>query len=361
MNNVSSSNKIRFGLIGCGNIASRHLTALLSISGACIAGVVDRSPEKAKAIGEQYGVPWYTDYATLIQEGVDVICILTPSGAHAEIALKVLEAGKTLVIEKPMTLQLSDANRLLREANMKGVNIFVVHQYRFHPAVQLLHQAIQQGRMGKITLATARIRWCRPESYYRQGGGWRGTWAMDGGVISNQSAHLLDLLQWLIGPVYSVKAWGSKALTEGETENVAIVVFQFENGAMGILEATTCARPYDIESSLSVLGESGSVEVGGLATNQIKVWAFSQATEQDQKILDEYGRPEMGQAKVGHLKFYEAVLRSLCSGSPFVMDGYEARKTVEIISAIYESIETGEEVCLRFKPKFCRLGRTHAS
>lgn len=347
---------MRFVLIGCGKIALQHVAALTQSPSARIVGVADVSPEKAKAVGEPRGIPWYTDYVAMLKEvQCDVVCILTPTGTHAEIAHQLLPFGKPLVIEKPMTLQLAEANSLLKAAGSAGVKIFAVHQYRFHPPVQLMHQAIQQGRLGKIHLATARLRWCRPESYYRQGA-WRATWAMDGGVISNQAVHQLDLLQWLAGPVYSVKAWGSNVRFIGETEDVAVVVLQFEEGTLGVLEATTCVSPYDIESSVSVLGDRGTVEVGGLAANQLKVWAFLEKHESDQKIFEEYGRSEMGQVKVGHLRFYEALVQALRANAPFELDGQEAKKTVEIISAIYESMETGQEVHLRFKPKFCRLG-----
>ncbi len=348
--------RIRFALIGCGKISARHVEALSQLEGAGIAAVSDTSEERARELGARIGVPFYTDFQTMIREvECDAVCILTPSGTHAEIAMACLEFRKPLIIEKPMTLQLSEANALTRAAKEKDVRIFVVHQYRYQPCIERLTEALKAGRLGDIHMVTARVRWCRPRSYYRQGA-WRGTWAMDGGVISNQAVHHVDLLLSLAGPVHSVRAWGLNVTSNVEAEDTAVVVFEFESGAMGVIEATTAVSPHDIESSVSVLGSRGTVEVAGRACNQMRVWAFAEPREEDEAVLKEYGRPEMARLKVGHKRFYESVLEALRVDTSFSSDVLAGRHTVEVISAIYESMETGQDVRLRFRPRFCRLG-----
>lgn len=351
------SQRMRFAFIGCGKISQRHFEAIAESPNAEIACVSDLNPDLAKATGERYGVPWFTDHRKMLREApCDVVGILTPSGSHALLAYDCLEFGKPLVIEKPMTLTLAEANDLVRESRARNVRIFVVHQYRYQPCVQLLSEAVAQGRLGRIFMVSARIRWCRPESYYKQGA-WRGTWAMDGGVVSNQAVHHIDLMQWFGGPIASIKAWGVNVRSMIETEDTAVAVFQYESGAIGSLEATTCASPHDIESSLSVLGDKGTVEIDGRSGNRMRNWAFSDQTPKDDEILKEYGGPGMDKLRVGHPRFYEAVIDSIRKDAPFDCDVFAGRRTVETISAIYESMESGEEVKLRFKPSLCRLGR----
>ena len=347
---------IRFAIIGCGKITARHLEALATTPGCELVAVTDRVKERADEVGFKYKVPSYTDYLTMLREhDCDVVSVLTPSGTHSQVAHDVLSAGRHVVVEKPMTLRVSDAKRLLKHTERVGKNVFVVHQYRFHPAVQYLYDAVNTGRLGRITLVTGRIRWCRPQSYYDESS-WRGTWAMDGGVIANQACHHVDLFSWIGGPIHSLHAVGTQRLSNIETEDVAVVSFRFESGALGVMEATTATRPHDIECSLSVLGEHGTVEIGGTATNQLKVWSFTKPLPEDEHIMREYGEKVDARSKIGHKRFYEELVASLSAGKPFSVDGLEAYKTVEIINAIYDSMETGERIQFPYEGEHSRLG-----
>lgn len=347
---------IRFAIVGCGKITVRHLEALATTPGCRLVAVSDHVKERADDVGPKYKVSSYTDYKTMIQgQDCEVVIVLTPSGTHSEIAHDILTMGRHVVIEKPMALRLSDAKRLLERAKQVRKNIFVVHQYRFHPPVQLLYDAVNSGRMGKIVLVTGRIRWCRPQSYYNEAA-WRGTWAMDGGVMANQACHHLDLVSWIGGPIQSLRAIGTRRLSNIETEDVAVATFRFRSGALGVIEATTAARPHDIECSLSVLGENGTVEIGGMATNLLKVWSFSKPLPEDKQIMCEFGESANAQSKIGHKKFYEELVASLSAGKPFSINVLEAYKTVEIINAIYDSMETGEEIQFPYEGGRSRLG-----
>ena len=222
------------------------------------------------------------------------------------------------------------------------------------PVVKL-REAMEQGRFGRLVMGTVRVRWCRPQAYYDQDD-WRGTWAQDGGVLTNQASHHVDLLEWMMGDVESVFAKSTTALVDIEAEDTAVVTLKFKNGALGIIEATTAARPKDLEGSISVLGETGTVEIGGFAVNQMKTWNFLNEHEGDDQVLEQYSVNPPNVYGFGHQAYYEHVVECIQNNSPQLVDGLMGRKSLELISAIYESIETGKEVFLRFNPKHCRLG-----
>jgi len=259
------------------------------------------------------------------------------------------------VVEKPMALTLDDADAMIHSCGLAGVKLFVVKQTRFNVPVVKARQALQAGRFGKLTLGTVRVRWCRPQAYYDQAA-WRGTWAMDGGVLSNQASHHVDLLEWMMGDVESVFAMGATALANIEAEDTAIVTLRFKNGALGIIEATTATRPNDLEGSLSVLGEGGSVEIGGFAVNKMKVWSFVEPESGDEEVMEKYSVNPPNVYGFGHQAYYEHVVDCIMNNRQQLVDGLVGRKSLELIIAIYESIETGKEVPLRFRAKQCRLG-----
>lgn len=356
---------IRFALIGCGKIAKKHAESILSTGSSQLVAVADTNEQAARNFAQAYDASWHKNYHEMLaKEDVDVVCVLTPSGSHYAICMDIFDYGKHMVVEKPLTLRLDEANDLLRRSHELGVKLFVVKQYRFHEPVQKLYEAIKKDRFGKIVMATARIRWCRPQHYYDQAA-WRGTWAEDGGVFVNQAIHQIDLLQWLVGPVDSITAKSATMLTNVEVEDVGIAIIKFNSGALGLIEATTCVRPRDIESSISIMGEKGIVEIGGLATNQIKNWNFQNSLPEDQEILGKYSAEDCAKNKVGHERMYKHIVEALQSSNGhngknsngFLVDALEARKGIELINAIYESIETGQEIQLRFRPSKCRLGR----
>jgi UDP-N-acetyl-2-amino-2-deoxyglucuronate dehydrogenase len=352
--------KLGFALVGCGRISKKYTEILTTqMEEAGLTAVCDLNPEKAESVGKKFGVPFYLDMHEMIKEmkdQIDVICILTPSGNHAQNVVDLAGYGKHLVVEKPMALTLTDADRMIKICDQNGVKLFVVKQNRYNLPVQKLREAVEAERFGRIVMGTVRVRWCRRQEYYDQDA-WRGTWAMDGGVFTNQASHHVDLLEWMLGEVESVFAKSSTALVDIETEDTGVAVLRFKNGSLGIIEATTATRPKDLEGSLSVLGEKGTVEIGGFAVNQLKTWNFLDQSETEQEqVLAEYRENPPNVYGFGHVAYLKNVVDTILHKNTALVDGLEGRKSLELISAIYESIETGKEVFLSFTPQKCRLG-----
>lgn len=349
---------IRFALVGCGRIAKRHAELLgqHEIAGADLAAVCDVREDRAKSFGERFGVPWFSDMDEMMRSAdPDVVSVLTPSGDHAAHTIRLSEYGKVIVVEKPMALTLDDADEMIRACDRNGCRLFVVKQNRFNVPVVKLREALESGRFGKLVMGTIRVRWCRRQAYYDQDH-WRGTWAEDGGVLANQASHHVDLLEWMMGDVDSVVAKGRTALVDVETEDTAVAMVRFRSGALGVIEATTATRPTDLEGSISILGERGTVVIGGFAVNEIVTWAFEDETEEDAEVREQYSVNPPDVYGFGHRAYYEQVVSCLNDAAPALVDGLEGRKSLELITALYESIETGREVALRFHPDRCRLG-----
>jgi len=350
---------LKFALLGCGRIAKRHSELLghNQIEGASLSAVCDIDEVKAKKIGEQFGVPYFTDMHEMLKKtNIDVVTVLTESGYHAKHVLELAQYKKHIVVEKPMALTLDDADEMIQACDEAGVKLFVVKQNRFNVPVVKTREALEEGRFGKLVMGTVRVRWCRPQAYYDQDS-WRGTWALDGGVLTNQASHHIDLLEWMMGDVESVHAMSRTALVNIEAEDTAIVNIRFRNGALGIVEATTAVRPKDLEGSLSIMGEKGTVEIGGFAVNQMKVWNFEETQSGDDEVMGEYSVNPPNVYGFGHQAYYDHVVDSILNNKKHLVDGLVGRKSLELINAIYESIETKKEVFLRFKPKHCRLGQ----
>ncbi len=351
---------IRFGLLGCGKIAERHAKLLAGnhIQGAKLQAVCDPNRERAQQFATAYGARACGTITELMSPGdVDAVAVLTPSGLHAENILQLSAYRCPIVVEKPMALTLDDADRIIEVCDRHRIKLFVVKQNRFNAPVQRLRQALDGGRLGKLVLGTVRVRWCRRQDYYDQAS-WRGTWAFDGGVLANQASHHVDLLEWMMGPVDSVFGIATTALARIEAEDTAAVTLRFRNGAIGIIEATTAARPKDIEGSLSVLGESGAVEIGGFAVDKLKVWQFAPESMSDRDAFTEAGSNPPHPVGYAHARYYEHVIDCIENNRQQLVDGLAGRRSLELISAIYESVETAREVSLRFKPHQCKLGIT---
>jgi UDP-N-acetyl-2-amino-2-deoxyglucuronate dehydrogenase len=349
---------LKFALVGCGRIAKRHaeLLGLEQISGARLVAVCDVVREKAESIASRFSVAAFTDMHEMMRRAEpDVVVVLTESGRHAEHVVALAPYGRSIVVEKPMALTLQDADAMIRACDQAGIRLFVVKQNRFNVPVVKLRDAVEAGRFGRLVLGTVRVRWCRTQAYYDQDP-WRGTWALDGGVLSNQASHHVDLLEWMMGEVDSVFAKSATALVDIEAEDTAVVVLKFRSGALGIIEATTAARPRDLEGSISILGENGSVEIGGFAVNAMKSWDFVDREPDDAQVLEKYSVNPPNVYGFGHQAYYEHVVECIVNNRPQLVDGLEGRKSLELITAIYESIETGREVSLRFLPTRCRLG-----
>jgi len=285
----------------------------------------------------------------------DVFSILTPSGTHAEVMLELAPYGKHFVIEKPMALRLEDADAMLEACRKYGIRLFVVQQNRFNLPIMKLREAIDSGRFGKLVLGTVRVRWKRTQEYYDEKP-WRGTWAMDGGVLTNQASHHIDMLMWMMGEVESVMAKTATQLVDIETEDTGVVILKFTNGALGIIEATTATRPKDLEGSISILGEHGSVEIGGFFMNELKVWNFEPELPEDRVIFEKYGR-NPDEFAWNHTQYLKDVVKNILKNEGGLVDGLEGRRLVELLNAIYESAETGREIKLKFKPQNSKLGR----
>ncbi len=350
---------MNFALVGCGRIAKRHSELLGSnqITGAKLVAVCDIVPIKAEKIAKQFDVPSYLDMHEMMQSvDIDVVVVLTESGNHAKHVIELSRYGKHIVVEKPMALTLDDADAMIKACDNSGCKLFVVKQNRFNVPVVKTREALEAGRFGKLVLGTVRVRWCRHQSYYDQDH-WRGTWALDGGVLANQASHHIDLLEWMMGEVESVFAMSSTALVDIETEDTAVVALRFKNGALGLIEATTATRPVDLEGSLSILGEMGSVEIGGFAVNEMKVWNLIDNINEDKYVIKKYSVNPPDVYGFGHKEYYHHVVDGIENQSQHLVDGLVGRRSLELITAIYESIETGKEVKLRFSPNKCRLGK----
>ena len=347
-------------LLGCGRIAVRHAQLLSSgeIAGAKLVCVCDIDKSRAESFGKKHNVPYFVDLDSMMKEcgdKIDIVSILTPSGCHAQNTLEVAPYKKYIIVEKPMALTLEDADKMIESCDKFGIRLFVVKQNRYNLPVQKLREALEAGRFGKIVMGSVRVRWCRDNAYYKQDS-WRGTWAQDGGVFTNQASHHVDLLEWMLGDVESVFAKSRTALSDIETEDTGVAVLRFKNGALGVIEATTATRPKDLEGSLSILGELGSVEIGGFAVNEIKHWNFTNAMESDKEVMEKYSVNPPNVYGFGHKEYYLHVVDSILNGTKALVDGLEGRKSLELIVAMYESIETGKEVFLRFHPQKCKLG-----
>ncbi len=348
----------KIALVGCGRIAKRHSELLGNnqINGAELTAVCDVDEEKARNIGGQFQVPFFTDAHKMASHSeIDAVAILTESGNHAKHAIELARYGKHIIVEKPMALTLEDADEMISACDKAGVKLFVVKQNRFNVPVVKLREALEANRFGKLVLGTVRVRWCRPQKYYDQDA-WRGTWALDGGVLTNQASHHIDLLEWMMGDVESVFAKSTTALADIEAEDTAVVILKFRNGALGIIEATTATRPKDLEGSISILGENGTVEIGGFAVNEMKTWDFSKSAEGDDAILEKYSVNPPDVYGFGHKAYYEHIVDCISNNKVHLVDGLQGRRSLELINAIYESIETGREVHMRFQPRYCKLG-----
>ncbi len=352
--------KLNFALVGCGRIARQKHAPILAndIKEAELVAVCDIKPARAKELGEKYNVPYYTDYHEMAKKHpeIDVFNILTESGNHARHTIDLARYGKHIVVEKPIALTMEDADRMIETCEKNKCRLFVVKQNRYNPPIQKLKEAIDQKRFGEIFLATVRVRWCRHQDYYDMDE-WRGTWKSDGGVFSQQASHHLDLLEWLVGDIESVFARSMNAFAKIEAEDTGIAMIRFKNGALGLIEATTAARPTDLEGSISILGSKGTVEVGGFAVNEMKVWRFEEEQPGDDEVIVKYRTMPPSVYGFGHYQYLKDVIDAIVNEKKSFVDGDEGRKALRFIHAVYKSIETGKEVFLDDNPQSSKLGR----
>jgi UDP-N-acetyl-2-amino-2-deoxyglucuronate dehydrogenase len=342
---VSAEKKFRIALLGCGRISKNHFEAIDQIDGLELVAVCDSDAERAAQAGTQWGVQHYTSYEKMLKDSkADIITIATPSGLHAEQGIEAASAGKHVVMEKPMAISLTGADSLVHACDKAGVQLFVVKQNRLNPPVQLLKNAVDRNRFGRIYMASCTVHWARPQEYYDQAP-WRGTWEFDGGAFMNQASHYVDLIQWLMGPVESVMAKTATLARRIETEDSGIAILKFRSGALGSIEVTMLAYPRNLEGSITILGEKGSAKIGGTAVNKIELWQFAEYDDDDKKVAEADTSPPNVYG-LGHQGYYRNVLAVLRGEAKPDTDGRAGRKSLELILGIYESAKTGREVPL---------------
>jgi UDP-N-acetyl-2-amino-2-deoxyglucuronate dehydrogenase len=336
--------------VGAGRIARNHFEAIAKVDGLELTAVADIDPERAREAGESQGVPWFRSYEEMLaQAPSDIVAVATPSGLHPRHGILAAHAGKHVVCEKPMAITLSAADELVQACDDAGVQLFVVKQNRLNATIQLVKRAIDKQRFGRIYMANCTVRWSRPQEYY-DSAPWRGTWEFDGGAFMNQASHYVDLIQWLVGPVESVTAKTATLARRIETEDSGIAILKFRNGALGTIEVTMLTYPRNLEGSITILGEKGTVKVGGTAVNKIEHWAFSEYDDDD-KLVDIASTNPPTVYGYGHEGYYRNVLRVLRGEAKADTDGRAGRKSLELILGIYESAKTGREIPLPLRAK----------
>jgi UDP-N-acetyl-2-amino-2-deoxyglucuronate dehydrogenase len=336
---------IRLALVGCGRISRNHLDAAAKIDDLEFVSVCDTEASRAQQTGEAIGVPWFTSMETMLAEvPSDAVVIATPSGLHPQHGILAAKAGRHVISEKPMGISLASADALVQACDDNRVHLFVVKQNRLNPAIQLLKRAVERGRFGRIYMANCTVRWTRPQEYYDQAP-WRGTWEFDGGAFMNQASHYVDLIQWLVGPVESVMAKTATLARRIEAEDTGVAVLKFRSGALGTIEVTMLTFPRNLEGSITILGERGTVKIGGTAVNKVEHWTFADYDDDD-KLIEQASTNPPTVYGFGHEAYYRNVVSALRGDARPDTDGRAGRKSLELILGIYESAKTGREVPL---------------
>jgi UDP-N-acetyl-2-amino-2-deoxyglucuronate dehydrogenase len=344
----ASAGTFRIGLVGCGRISKNHFDAIAKVDGLELAAVCDTDAERAQRAGEERGVPSYRALDEMLRAGdFEVVTICTPSGLHSAQGIAAAQAGKHVVTEKPMSLSLRQADALVRACDDAGVQLFVVKQNRLNPPIQLVKRAVDKGRFGRIYLANVTVRWQRPQEYY-DAEPWRGTWEFDGGAIMNQASHYVDLMQWLVGPVESVLGKTTTQARRIEAEDSGIGIFKFRSGALGVIEVNVLTYPRNLEGSITIIGERGTVKIGGTAVNRVEHWIFAEYDDDD-KLVEAANTNPPNVYGFGHEGYYRNVLAVLRGEARPETDGRAGRKSLELILGIYESAKTGCEVAIPMK------------
>lgn len=335
--------RVRVALVGCGRISRNHFEAIAKIDGLQLVSVADSDAARAQAAGTEFGVPAFASLEDMLKAVPShLVAVCTPSGLHPQHGIVAAKAGRHVLTEKPMAISLEAADDLVRACDAAGVHLFVVKQNRLNPPVQLLKRAIDKGRFGRIHMANTTVRWTRPQEYY-DAEPWRGTWEFDGGAIMNQASHYVDLMQWLVGPVESVMAKTATQARRIEAEDSGVAVLKFRSGALGVIEVSVLTYPRNLEGSITILGEKGSVKIGGTAVNRVEHWQF-ETYDDDDKLIEAASTNPPTVYGFGHEAYYRNLLPVLHSVARPDTDGRAGRKSLELILGIYESAKTGREV-----------------
>jgi UDP-N-acetyl-2-amino-2-deoxyglucuronate dehydrogenase len=341
-----NSRKIRIAIVGCGRISSNHFSSVEKHGDQLeLAAVCDSDPAVLAKYAEKYNVPAYRDMEEmLVEEQIDLVALCTPSGIHPGQTVLAAKYKVHVMTEKPMATRWADGVRMVKACDEAGVRLFVVKQNRRNTTLRLLKRAVTEKRFGRIHMVHLNVFWTRPQSYYDQGNGWRGTWEFDGGAFMNQASHYVDLLDWLIGPVEKVQAMMSTT-RDIEVEDTGVLNVKWRNGALGSMSVTMLTYPKNLEGSISILGEKGTVRIGGVAVNDIQLWDFLEPKSYDEEIhaanyetTSVYG--------FGHPLYYQNVIDVLRGNAEPETDGREGLKSLELLVAAYLSARDGITVSL---------------
>ncbi len=340
--------KVRFALVGCGRIAKNHMDSIRRHADRSeLVAVCDTNPAALRQAVEQTGARGFDSLTAMlaaVKNEADCVVLTTPSGLHPRQAEEAAEAGLHVMTEKPMATRWNDGLRMVRMCDRAGVRLFVVKQNRRNRTLQLLKQAIDEDRFGRIYMVNVNVFWTRPQEYY-DSAAWRGTWEFDGGAFMNQASHYVDLLDWLIGPVESLMAYTGTLERHIEVEDTGVAALRWRNGAMGSINVTMLTYPKNLEGSITILGEKGSVRVGGVAVNEIQHWEFDRPHPMDEQLADASYQTTSVYG-FGHPLYYDNVLRTLQGECEPETDGREGLKSLELLIAMYLSARDGKRINL---------------
>ncbi len=338
--------KIRIGIVGCGRISKSHFLALEQHArDVDLVAICDNNSTVLKQHVSEYGIRGYLQFEEMLRaETLDIVVLCSPSGLHPEQTILAARHGVNVVTEKPMATRWRDGIRMVKACDEAGVRLFVVKQNRFNRTLQLLRRAVSEKRFGKIHLVQLNVFWTRPQSYYDQGGGWRGTWEFDGGAFMNQASHYVDLLDWLVGPVEKIQAMTSTT-RDIEVEDTGVLNVRWRSGALGSMSVTMLTYPKNMEGSITILGKYGTVRVGGVAVNDIQVWDFADSQDYDAQVRDaSYSTTSV--YGYGHPLYYRNVIEVMRGETEPETDGRQGLKSLELLVAAYLSSRDGRTVSL---------------
>lgn len=347
MNSIVSGRKIRFALVGCGRISKNHFDSIQQHGDrAELVDVCDTDPRALAAAVEATGAAGHATLTAMLQATTaDCVIVTTPSGLHPRQTIEIARRGRHVLTEKPMATKWEDGVRMVRACEDAGVHLFVVKQNRRNATLQLLKQAVEKKRFGQIYMVTLNVFWQRPQVGYYDQAKWRGTWEMDGGAFMNQASHYVDLLEWVVGPIESLHAYTATLARDIEAEDTGVLSVKWRSGALGSLNCTMLTYPKNLEGSVTILGEKGTVRIGGVAVNEIKEWQFADVDPDDEKIK-EASYTTTSVYGFGHPLYYDNVIKVLRGEAQPDVNGREGLKTLEVLMATYRSARDGVRVGL---------------
>jgi len=341
-----SGRKIRFALVGCGRISGNHFSALKQHGDHCeLVGVCDIDYKALEKAAAATGARPYRNLDSMLEScNADAVILTTPSGLHSRQAIQVADAGMHVITEKPMATRWEDGKRMVAACDERRVRLFVVKQNRRNKTLQMLKKAVEDRRFGRIHMVNVNVFWTRPQEYY-DSARWRGTWEYDGGAFMNQASHYVDLLEWLIGPVESLHAYTATLQRNIEVEDTGVMSLRWRNGALGSVNVTMLTYPKNLEGSITVLGENGTVRIGGMALNEVQHWEFADRRDEDDRVM-EASYQTSSVYGFGHALYYDNVIKTLWGEAEAETDGREGLKTLEVLIATYLSARDGRRVAL---------------